>query len=338
MLIQLTPNKQTLFPKWTKYLVATVVVLIISSLILKFLTPKKADVQSLIQTNFDGTQSEFEKVSFVGVAPQVPNQLPTAIATQVTISSTEVIQNLAKIYNLVETTSQTENSWEWESDQYKLIFTESQNQVLFGSNMPLKTQDTPPTSALPTPDASVIAASEIISQAGLSDFLEDFSSQVEFLMGGGGVEGVITDAQSANYIRVIFSQSVAGYPLVFETGNKRIATVLLDTSYNLVSFEINLELINLQRQNNFQTITINQALSQINKGQASIVRSLYLGYGTNSLQKITSATLNEVNVEYWIDQNINNVVPYYRFSGLLINDAGQEFEGSIITPAIHTNF
>ncbi len=337
LLIQPTPSKQAPLPPWAKYLVATVVILLITSLILKFLTPKKAEVQSLMQTNFDGTQSAFEKVSFVGVAPQIPNQLPTAIATPANINSSEVIQNLAQTYNLVETTSQTENSWEWENDVYKLIFIESQNQVSLGSNVPLKTRDTT-TSALPTTDSSVMAAKEIISQAGLSNYLEDFSSQVEFLMSEGGGEGVTTDAQSANFIRVIFSQSIAGYPLVFESGSKSVATVLLDTNYDLIGFEINLGVVNLQRQNNFQTITINQALSQINRGQASIVHSLYLGFGTNSLQKIARATLNEVNVEYWLDPNINSAVPYYRFSGLLINDSGQEFEGSIITPAIHTNF
>jgi len=93
-------------------------------------------------------------------------------------------------------------------------------------------------------------------------------------------------------------------------------------------------MIDLKTIDQKSTISVNQAVKNINNNIGSIIYSEVSWIDSGDISEITSGKMDRVQLEYRLDKEINLAYPFYRFYGTITNKDNIPMKAEIITPAI----
>lgn len=124
----------------------------------------------------------------------------------------------------------------------------------------------------------------------------------------------------------LFFQNEGEYPFMCKVSNKYVAEkiVFKDLFYN---FKPIAEL---------SPISIDQAVSNIKKGDGAIIKAESQIVNIIDLSWINEANLYSVEIDYRYDEKLKIAYPFYKFKAKLTNSGGINIEAVIITPAVKT--
>ena len=88
---------------------------------------------------------------------------------------------------------------------------------------------------------------------------------------------------------------------------------------------------------NYDSLSINQALSNLNNNNASLLYTDFYDSDTLSVNTI-KGDMSAASIEYRFDVASGTVYPYYQFEGLVETSKMPKVRTEYLTPAIQTNF
>lgn len=309
---------------WTYFFGGAVIVIIIS-MIIRTLTPSAVKIPQteFISTNTDGSTTHFKNIIFTGKTIEPPRELPVAIGSQVVENDNFFINRLTNNYQL-KTLEGAENIWS--GPDYSLSKSTATNQFILSKN------SFPPYRNDLELARTLKAASNYLQTTFPEITVYPQSSWVKFFKAGPHLEE--TDPNNSGIIEIPFSFQIEGLPVFFEHYEDFPFKVMINADYQLQKLTFQPVVATFEVVSTNQTISLEEALININNNQASIVSAYEPISGIFKLEDIESGKLTSVTIEYRLDNQTNYAYPFYKFAGLLINDNQQEITAEIITPAI----
>jgi hypothetical protein len=121
---------------------------------------------------------------------------------------------------------------------------------------------------------------------------------------------------------------------VLEFGRTLPLTVYLDARGSLVKLLAQPYSSSFEATTQYYTLSVQEALREVESGNASIIESYSEVTGTPNLTQVVRGEFASVTVEYRIDTKTKLLVPYYHFAGNLVNYDNDLFAADVITPAV----
>jgi len=288
-------------------------------IIFKLLTPKSTTNPNPQLTEVGGTQTQVSHFSYQGQELNIPKTL--SLATAQLINTNELQLTLTQQYDL-STNPDAPNLWMGE--KYSLYF--DNQQAIYGLSL---NQPQPVSSQLDS--AKLINnAQQLLNQLLPQTTLVVDQSKTRYLSGQYQQKEVSENL--AEYIELSFFQKFQDFPTYNQASLRPSALVLIDAHGQLTKLELSTQIFNFFPTNIRDTIALDQAQTNIEKGNASL-----LDLETNDVQpidrsKFLSGQFYQAQIEYRVDKQLV-VEPFYRFSGKLITTNNQTIQAQIITPA-----
>ena len=314
--------------KWLYIFLALVGVVLIISAILKAITPSQPTIkQSLLSTqNLNETSSDFSNIVLAeDIADiHIPETITLYEAMPNKLGFDNIISDLIATYSLTQKTDGL-----WLNDSYYLSIKPPGDKFKFSSVI------APESTAVLDKNAAVAICDDFI-QKNLSDHnLRKYSEKISFYEGVG--ELFESSEERAVWIKIPYSLFVDNYPVYLSNAKAIPATCLVSSDQKVHKFELQNILFTLKPSITTATITIEEALTNINqKNLAAIIDFNMTEFSPLNIAEIKSGKLTEVSFEYRLDPDLQLIAPYYRFKGILINHQNQNIEVELITPAIET--
>lgn len=324
-------SQQNSTSKWVRRLIIFTVIALVATQLFRWLTPEAIESDVVILENYDGSETSYSNIQYVGEAIAVPAQLPTGTATRTQLSASDFKQKIIDEFGLVLEPETEEGFGDvYSSTQFELYESPDHNYFQVTNKVPTDAESIDTQTALQTAQT---LADTLYPETTMSRVV----SETEYLITEDG-EYESTTPDEANVMKISFSSTVGNYP-VYENQNVFFPlTVWINNEYEverLIAFPYYYA---VENSDSVPTLTYTQALSNIENDNASILDTHFLGAGFLTLNEISSATLSSGQVEYRFNMATQTAIPYYRFRGSATNAQSQEFDIDIITPAIQTNF
>jgi len=305
---------------WFKFSLVIAGLMLVSTILFKLVTPPPATPTpktDLVEHNYNGSQSSFTKVKFDGTTPKVAKYLD--LMSLQTLASGSVIEKLKKSYQL-----QAKGDNFWIGPDYTLYFDAANNLYVLGQNHPPKSKNFINLN-------QALQASRPLVKNLFSSKLEPELTKVRYLTGTADLHE--TQANLAHYISISFSYRINQYPLLVGQDNYYPLTLLINADQTLQKLTFKPMLFNMKKLDQKPSLSVSQAVNNINHGLASIIATQNKQTFNLSLTNITQARLTKVVIEYRSDQK-GIALPYYHFSGEAKNEKAVNFKVDIITPAL----
>lgn len=313
---------------WPKFFIGLVIILLIVSAVLKALSPPIVAIPqtaTYIQSNFYGQKTTFQNISYSGAQPEVPQQMTVDRQTATSTTIDDVLSQMVKNYQLTQLTSPS-NVWTGQS--YSLSKTAVTNSYTLSNDV------FTPTQTLLDKTLAIATAQKFMQSYFPGIQTSVLENNIGYYLTAN--EPVETTADKATGAYLPFTYQVDGYPVYFQNNSSYPFGFSIDGDLNIIRVDFSpffIQLTPLQKQN---TISINQAVQNMNAGKASLINIGLDGAGVDNISEVKSADLSSVSLEYRTDEKTDFVYPFYRFSGTATNGTGQSFTVEIITPAIQT--
>lgn len=314
-------------PLWIRRLLIVVSILIVLGIVFRLFNPEQHPAQEFMLTNFNETTTQFSDLTYSGQPASMPPRLPTATGTHETLSENEVIALFSPNINF-QTSREASNVHE--SSEFELTaVTQIDYYSMIKTNTSFGTGTIAPQQAL--------NAAENFKETFFKDFeLTLLEDETQYFSGDLHVEP--SSVQEATIMVFAYSTTINGYPVVLGHDSDVVLRVWVNNSHEVIKTELVPHLFSTQLQRSYDTISVYQAIENINQGMGSVAQEEYLAYEPLNLETRVSGDLTAVKLEYRLDTTTGSVVPYYRFIGELTNDQNQTFPAHVITPAIVTDF
>lgn len=324
-------EEQQPYPRWLVMLVLFSFIALIIGYGLRALTPDAAPSQSISTSNFDETKSSFSNLIFTGVAPAIPEKLPTAQAsevqrinqkTELTLISKHKLEGLQGISGI------------WKGPEYNLTRTSNpETYVLTRKNLAesqILSKGIDVEKAISTGEAYI---KEVFKDTNYVAFKERI---VLYEIGTHPHPEAVELSKDANTIEVPFGYAYGPYPVFLQKDYSFPVTMIVNSDYQIQKLSFDPFLLNFIEGKTYKTLSIQQALGNIMRGTGSIVMSRYDGHGNPLLNEIIGGSFSGASIEYRVDEKTKTLLPYYRFTGELENNEKVVFYAEVITPAIQT--
>lgn len=294
----------------------------------RLMTPNQSPPSTIIFSNFDGSETTFSNVQYVGTIGTIPEKLGVAAVNYSTIDTTEKERQLSELFNLQPN---PEVEGYWVGNEYFMTSTDTVIPAYLITNNEVLIEET---------EFSLQRAVEIGSAYAeqITGQKLDFITNSEIYYYANAPEFMPASQTSAHLIELQFGYILNNYSLLPEIEQAPPVTIYLDANYKLSRLLYAGYQIEVISQNMQKTIPISQAIENIERDRGAIITRNYEGFTPLSLRKIESAVFNNYFIEYRVDPTTNTAVPYYRFTGELTTDEEQVFDAEVITPAIQTDF
>lgn len=312
---------------WIKTLFIVVVILMALSYFFKLFTPQQVPQQALLTKNFEGSTTTFEKIAYTGVISSLPNKLPIGTAENLETDPTQLESNLVQTFSL---TSSQDVPGIWTGSDYSLTkVSQPLLYIITKNQQPSQKKVTDVTKA-------AMVAQDVLNKIIPNSNLEILSQEIAFK--AANTQGDTVPQQDAELIEIPFAYTFGPYKVFLGQSVFLPARVLINSDYQVQKITIQPYTTSIKEGSSIETISIPDAIDNINHNKAALVSAFYDGPGVSSLDSIVSGTLTGVSLEYHIDPSNRSVIPYYHFSGVLTNSDNQDLQSEIITPAIQTKF
>lgn len=296
-------------------------------LVLRILTPteEKIVANEFVVNNYDDTQSTFKRISYSGselVLPELFNiyqssnssgiaeELVSRLIIDLQLTADETIEN----YWVGANSALAKNSYE----HYYVLSNAFDDQ---GEN-----------------ELTIIAEEAIqVCQNFYNKYnilLPLIPQRDDILYLNSGFEQNIVSPQVATFLQIPLTYELDGYKVFYENQNDYPFFCRVNNFYNLerIVFRDFFQEFQVSRQ--MPPLTIDQAVSNIKKGNASIIDAQSEVVQIIDLNWINEADLYSATIEYRYDSELKIAYPFYRFQAKLTNSAGINIAAEIITPAV----
>lgn len=137
----------------------------------------------------------------------------------------------------------------------------------------------------------------------------------------------------ASFITNNYSQTVSGIPIVLDVNASFPLSLTVDSDLRITKVVYQPQYIEFYEQSVVNTISINEAIKNINRNQGAVISAFGTETAFFTLDSVTDGTMDFVDLEYRVLPDNNLAVPYFRFSGNATTGDGNMIEVQIITPA-----
>lgn len=141
----------------------------------------------------------------------------------------------------------------------------------------------------------------------------------------------------ANFVQLTFSPKLNNIPVVTALAGTETVRAAVDRSYQVLMIKVDPQEVTTTSSARYPTFSMEEAIANINKNQAFIGNASWESGGGIALEQIQSATLTDGRLEYYIPQDSQTLVPYYRLWGTALDAAGKNILVDILTPAVNQN-
>lgn len=310
---------------WPLYLLGVVLILLCVNYVLNLFTPKGVPEQPLLTTNYDDSTTTFSGITFVGVPQQLPSTLPTA-QVSTTYSDTDGFERRVK--DLYQLKPFPEIPTMWESSEYSLT------KISPPTYYVLIRKDTEPISKTISVSDALSTAQKAVDQLFPEEKLSPISQTVKPYRVLDTPHPEPADIRTANAIEVSFGYQFGPYPVFYRKDYTHPVTIIVTAEGKVGKMTVQPFSAVFSEKGSYKTVSLSEALKNIEAGDGAIIYQSFLGSGTPALATILSGRFSSVSIEYRADESSDYLVPYYRFKGTLTNNENVDFEAEVITPAI----
>ncbi len=310
------------------FLIIAVVALGIGILIriaLLYFVPQTSTTQ-----NFDQSKTNFSRISFTGIPPEVP---PTLAALSVTISPLPLNQFSDAILASGKFTQNPYTDFIYHSEEGTLQVLREEHIISYTKTSAGEVDEDFRSNGIQQ-DTAVAAATAFFEDVFLLPIDQLVVSNVHYFLSDEDPEPIGPDL--ARMAIITFDHTFDGIPVVTNFVGNESARAVVSDEYEVLSIKFNpLEITTTQRVN-YPTYSVEQAMKRINDNNAFVANAVNLDFGRVDLSEVSQATLKGAQLEYFANSfGEQELVPYYRFWGTATNKRGQNFDIEILTPAIN---
>ncbi len=311
--------------------ITILVVLLISSVILRLMTPQTITVpeptSETLTQNIVGGTTTFSNISYSGSSPSFSTKAP--IMKQIQDTNAQLLeQQITTKLNLKKTT--LANNY-WQNDQGQSLTYDRFNKSYFLVVAPITD-----TGDFKLSQTDLIGQAQAYLLDLLSLELSPLTDQITYYLEP-EEHPEVTTYENATAVKIPFAQTVEGIPVMFEGRAEVPFFVTLDMSGNVSTVSFTPNIVTFETLGEKNLIGIDQAIENINtKNQGTIISA---GVETTidiTLDEIVRGDLTTVSLEYRVDETTGYILPYYRFSGTLYNSDNNKYMVELITPAVET--
>ncbi len=313
---------------WVKIFIALVIVLLVVSAVLRAIAPPVVKIpqsQDFTQKNLYGTKTTFQNITYTGTEFKVPTQLSIAQFTPMALTGDKLATQFETDFNLTALGIPANT---WAGTSYSFSLAEGS-----GHNV-LNKDDAFPSAQIVNKDQAIQTAQTFLQKYIPGNTLQVISDKINYY--ADSPEPAVTDASKSNLVFLPFSYVIDGYPVFYQNQRDYPFEFLVDPENNIHKFSYYPFFIQISPGQKQNTISIAQAVTNINAGKASLISMDADDTSVTDISQITSAKLNAVSIEYRTDSQSGYVYPFFRFLGTATNGKNESFQVEIITPAIQT--
>jgi hypothetical protein len=319
---------------WLLLTLVTLVLLGLVGFILRYTATRlQQSPPSLIDRgNSNQTRTNFFNLTFTGSAPAVPEKMWIAQVTQFSESNdSPLIDSLIKKFQLQPSPHVTNV---WKGETYSLEFDQTNNEYRLSKNFLPRI-----TNSKTISQSSVARLITSASQAAKDIFPDTlfiaFPEKIELLR----ADGLFEEApiETATHIRIPFGLSYYDTPVLLDFSRGFPMTIVLDADGEMTALVARPFTAEFEASSQHSTLSTQEAIQEIQRGNASIVDSYSEQTITPKLESVVRGEFISAALEYRIDTSTNLLIPYYHFKGTLVNIDNDIFTADVITPAVRLN-
>lgn len=281
------------------------------------------------QGNVNQTKTNYSNLTFTGDAPRIPEKMWVARVERFDQPDDQsLVTALVKKYELQPS---PHVAGIWNGPSYSLEFDQSKNEYRLSKNLTAatgKAKTISPASVNRLVSTAARAVKEIFPETSYVPFPQ----QVEYLIADGLYEP--SPIETATHIRVPFGLSYFEVPVLLNFSRSFPMTVALDAEGEITTLVAQPFSADFQPESQHFSLSVQEAIQQIQQGNASIIDSYSEQTITPDLKQIVRGEFSAAALEYRIDTKTNLLVPYYHFTGTLVNFDNDIFSAEVITPAV----
>lgn len=331
---QLKQYLQLLRTRLDLLLINVILVLFVFGIIALLLLPERPVSEPVPQTKLPSTETIKENFSleYYGDKTQPFTSLPYYQGTNVVTPET-FLSRVVRLHAL-EPTTYSQDTYYSTDQSIRMSVTPDQNyaEISFADNRP---QDN---GTAPTTEQAQAAAEQYLQSLGFD--LEDVTYQPEETqyygqIGQNSEFHPVNQAEKASLIRVAYQRRLQNLPLLISSQSLEAIEIditangLYKARFNPIAFET-------EEQGVLQTITIDEALSQIRQGNYSLSTSILRG-SMRGNRSVDTMILQQVEVVYRLSLEDRQILPYYDFRGEVRLKDNTFSPVEVITPAVRTD-
>lgn len=290
--------------------------------ILRMLTPKSQPLPAspFVSVNVDGSSTLFENVTYTGTPLEIPQ---TAKIASITFLEANAVSQLVANYALVPSVNTT-GFWRGPTHTLSLVTQINQYSLTLNEHA----HENPPIVNL---EAAKGVASDFVKTYFPSSDLKLLESKVSYSSDDHGRQ---TEPENALYVTLPFSYQIDGYEVNVGAASLKPLSITVNGEGEIQKVAFFPQTSQLEATDVKGTLTISEALKNINFGNASITRAFQEDFQAFNIRAIKSAQLETVTLEYRLDEALRLAYPFYHFYGTATDDQGVRFTIEILTPAI----
>lgn len=307
------------------YLGAFVLLALIATALLRVLTPQdlKVEEQSFVTTNYDEKSSTFKKVTFTGEAITLPEEMPLYQLMSGNQVSEDIAEKIRQNFQLLQ--NKDRNNY-WQNEDKLLVYRKAEGTYALSDSGVI-----PDTGLGIDTNQAIKTCQDFFKNASGLD-LQAETDRVIYL--DNNYESNIVSQSQAKQAYIPFSLGINGYPTYIGNQSEFSFSCQVLNSYQIYRVTFSDFFYTFQESYQVKTITIDQAVKNIEKGIASIISIDDEMITSFDSYWIDSARLTKVQVVYRYDKDLQIAYPFYQFNAVLTNSEGLTTAGTIITPAV----
>lgn len=326
--------RRTFFTKyWAVLLVGSIFLAVCVGLAILFMqTTQRSTITPPpppLQGNPDGSQTEFFGLIFSGTAPIIPEKMWLArVVSFEQSNSQELLDSLVKAFELKPSPY---IDAVWVGPEYSLEYDAATNEYRLSSNATITPDQVSILSPTAIPQLIAQAENTASSIFPQTSFVS-FPNKTELLVG----EGEFSPATetTATHLSVPFGPSFFQIPVVPEYDRALPMLIYLNARGETTKVVARPFSTKFEASTQQHALSVQEALQQIERGNASIIDSYSETTTTPKLNRVVRGDFTDATLEYRIDSTTNIMIPYYHFVGTLINNDNDIFTADVITPAV----
>lgn|GEM_PF-2330212 len=329
------PPRLSKIPKpstWIIILLIFIALGIIVSSFLRIITPQQPvpviPKSEISTTNSERGATQFNNIVFEGEFSEITQPLNIYQATINNIKSTDLmniaIKTMMEKYYLQEVYS--ENGLViYANKDYDLSIDYNINELNFSN----RSSGEPP---VLNSNSALQSALDFVNFLSPDSELHPINHQIKYFAGNLHLKPA--SKIDANIIEIPFSYFFDQLPLYLNHETDAPVTIMVDGTNQIQKLVFKAVILNSQVLASAPPITIANALINVNEHKiGSLIRVIENSPTPLSLDVVQQGTLTEAALEYRFDAELKLIYPFYRFEGTFVDNNGQAFQGTLITPA-----
>lgn len=313
---------------FTQLVIGLTIVALLIAAILRVITPQEGRVVSseFVVKNYDGTQSSFKKVKFSGISVVLPEYLNVYGAINNSGLADQLAMTLVNEYQMI---ADLEIPNYWVGEEFALAKNNYEQNYVFNGSYEESQSDLP------------IILNEAIAVC--RNFYSKYNILVPLVVREDDVlyfnsadEHGAVSPKEATYLHIPMTYELDGYPVFYQNKNNYPFFCRVDNLYELKKVVFKDFFQEFQQVKQLKPISIDQAVKNIENGNASIISAQSQITPIVDLDWIEEADLYKVEIDYRYDEKLKIAYPFYKFGAKLTNSSGINIDAIVITPAIKT--